>query len=135
MPIQQGYWENHVLLCISFLLNWKQKVCWQCLAKFCIYTLIQLKLNTMNWPNARNLWNIWCHIYGINSGLSAFWTSIWIFVPKDWWQNCACTWANTALTLWTTSALLLSVSWLISSESSQRLLLLRIVSKRSSYPT
>ena len=31
----KGYWENHVLLCISFLLNWKQKnlnSAWQCFA-------------------------------------------------------------------------------------------------------
>ena len=38
--------ENHVLLCISFILIWKQKVCWQPRAMFCLYTLCSASQNS-----------------------------------------------------------------------------------------
>ena len=54
--IQQGYWENHVLLFISFILNWKQKVCWQCLAIFRLFTLCSVQ------PKIQML-TTWCGIF------------------------------------------------------------------------
>ena len=49
VPIQQAYWENWkkiILLCVRFILNWKQKFCWQRPAIFSLYTQAKIQMLT-----------------------------------------------------------------------------------------